>query len=124
MEANELKMYQTANGKEPIYDWLLTLKKKDKVTTARVVKAVHKLCVPDGLGNRKPLRGTDGIYELKLDFGPGYRVYYSIVRDKLVLLFCGGNKRTQDRDIEKAKEYLQDYKESVNERTSRKFTFI
>ncbi len=60
-------------------------------------------------GDCKPLRG--GVWELRIDWGPGYRVYYAVVDRAWVLLLCGGDKRKQSRDISRALEYLQDYKE-------------
>ncbi|MYF56288.1 type II toxin-antitoxin system RelE/ParE family toxin, partial [Candidatus Poribacteria bacterium] len=53
-----------------------------------------------------------GLFELRIHFGPGYRVYFSEVRDTLILLLCGGDKSSQQRDIERAKTYWQDYKET------------
>ncbi len=47
--------------------------------------------------------------EIKIDSGPGYRIYYSVVGATILLLLCSGTKRTQKRDIEKAQEYLHDY---------------
>lgn len=49
--------------------------------------------------------------ELRIDFGPGYRVYFAKTGDLLILLLAGGTKRSQERDIEQAKKYLLDYKE-------------
>ena len=60
-------------------------------------------------GDCKPLR--DGVQELRIDYGPGYRVYLSRQGPILVLLLCGGNKADQSRDIERAIEYLKDWKE-------------
>lgn len=51
----------------------------------------------------------DGVWELKIDVGPGYRVYYAEVKKTIVLLLCGGAKRTQDRDITQAVKSWQDY---------------
>jgi putative addiction module killer protein len=51
-----------------------------------------------------------GIYELRIDYGPGYRVYYGQEGDALILLLCGGVKRTQVKDIERAYAYWKDYK--------------
>ena len=50
-----------------------------------------------------------GIYELRIDHGPGYRVYYAQDGAKLILLLCAGTKRTQTKDIEKAREYWKEY---------------
>jgi len=51
------------------------------------------------------------LYELRIDVGPGYRVYYAMIGKTCVLLLCGGDKRKQDSDITRAVEYLKDYKE-------------
>ena len=60
-------------------------------------------------GDCKPLRR--GLCELRMDSGPGYRVYYAMVGRECVLLLCGGDKRKQSSDVERALEYLRDYKE-------------
>jgi putative addiction module killer protein len=60
-------------------------------------------------GDCKPLR--EGVQELKIDFGPGYRVYLSKQGQVLVLLLCGGDKSDQNRDIERAIAYLKDWKQ-------------
>jgi putative addiction module killer protein len=52
----------------------------------------------------------DGVCELRIDYGPGYRVYYGQDGEALILLLCGGDKRTQAKDIEKAHGYWKDYK--------------
>jgi putative addiction module killer protein len=51
----------------------------------------------------------DGVWELRIEVGPGYRVYYAVAEDQLILLLRGGGKRTQDADIEKASEYWHDW---------------
>ena len=60
-------------------------------------------------GDCKPFR--QGLYELRIDWGPGYRVYYAMIAKESVLLLCGGDKRKQSADIVRALEYLKDYKE-------------
>lgn len=52
----------------------------------------------------------DGVWELRIDYGPGYRVYYSIENGEIILLYVGGTKKTQDADLDKAVEYLKDFK--------------
>jgi len=61
------------------------------------------------MGDCKPLR--DGVQELRIDHGPGYRVYLSRQGPVLVLLLCGGDKGDQHRTIARATEYLNDWKE-------------
>ena len=51
----------------------------------------------------------EGVVELKMDFGPGYRIYFAEDGDTLVVLLCGGDKSTQSKDIEKARGYWADY---------------
>lgn len=59
------------------------------------------------LGDFKPV--DDGVYELRFDVGPGYRVYFGFDGDNLILLLAAGSKRGQARDIKKAKEYWRDH---------------
>jgi putative addiction module killer protein len=56
-----------------------------------------------------------GVFEMKIDYGPGFRIYYGIVDDEIILLLMGGSKRTQQGDIEKAKAYWILWKENSNE---------
>ena len=51
----------------------------------------------------------EGVFELKIDFGPGYRVYFGKIGAKCILLLCGGDKSSQKNDIQKAKTYFKDY---------------
>jgi len=50
------------------------------------------------------------VWELRIDYGPGYRLYYSMTGKRIILLLCGGGKRRQNADIERAVTYLKDYK--------------
>lgn len=63
------------------------------------------------LGDSKSV--GQGVYELRVHFGPGYRIYYGLDGEKLVLLLCGGDKKTQKKDIEKAKAFWENYKEEI-----------
>jgi putative addiction module killer protein len=60
-------------------------------------------------GEHKSIGG--GVYELRLDFGPGYRVYFAFAGRQLILLLCGGDKSSQTQDIETAHRYWEDYQE-------------
>ena len=68
-------------------------------------------------GGCKSLGG--GLHELKIDFGPGYRVYFADVENVIVLLLWGGDKSTQAKDIDVAKKYLADYKKRTDENKSK-----
>ena len=86
--------------------WLEAL--KDLRAKAQIQARMVRVAAGN-FGDCKPLR--DGVQELRIDYGPGYRVYLSRQGPILVLLLCGGNKADQSRDIERAIEYLKDWKE-------------
>jgi putative addiction module killer protein len=75
---------------------------------ARIATRIDRLSLGN-FGDCKALR--EGVSELRIDWGPGYRLYYAMVGRKCVLLLCGGDKRKQTSDIKRAIEYLEDYKE-------------
>ena len=95
------------NGKDIFEQWLKSL--KDKRAQSAIYSRLDR--IEDGnFGEYKPCRS--GVFELKIDYGAGYRVYYSIVGRTVVLLLCAGDKRTQQKDIDKAVGYLEKYKET------------
>ncbi|MGA2583635.1 MAG: type II toxin-antitoxin system RelE/ParE family toxin [Tepidisphaeraceae bacterium] len=105
MPVVEVLRYVTESGQELIREWLDELRDARAVT--KIVMRIDRLA--DGnFGDCKPLR--EGVWELRIDYGPGYRVYYAAVGKTCVLLLCGGDKRKQSRDIKRAVEYLRDYK--------------
>jgi len=80
---------------------------RDIRATARIMARIERLR-GGNYGDCKPLHG--GVWELRIDCGPGYRVYYAQAGSHLVLLFFGGDKRRQKTDVVRAVEYLTDYK--------------
>ena len=103
----QLEVYRTSNGREPYNEWLQSL--RDLGTRRRIQARVDRL--EDGnLGDCRSVGG--GVFELRLQFGPGYRIYFGEVDNTIVLLLCGGDKSSQDRDIARAKTYWQEYKET------------
>ena len=102
----ELRRYLTASGRDTFGDWLAGL--RDVRTRAKIVARIDRLAAGN-FGDCKALRS--GLFELRIDWGPGYRVYYSMVGKACVLLLCGGDKRKQASDIKRALEYLNDYRE-------------
>jgi putative addiction module killer protein len=93
------------NGSDPFEKWLTGI--KDIKARAKINVKIDRLSMGNS-GSSKPLGG--GISELKIDYGPGYRVYYGQSGKFLILLLCGGNKDTQQKDIEIAKEYWINFK--------------
>ncbi|MBZ5656017.1 MAG: type II toxin-antitoxin system RelE/ParE family toxin [Acidobacteriia bacterium] len=102
----EIRRYLTASGRDCFGEWLSGL--RDARTMAKVVARIDRLAAGN-FGDCKALRG--GLFELRIDWGPGYRVYYALVGNACVLLLCGGDKRKQSSDIKRALEYLNDYRE-------------
>jgi putative addiction module killer protein len=101
----EVREY-TEGGRSPFAEWFDDL---DAVTAARVDRYVRRL-EAGNFGAAKPLR--DGVFELRLDFGPGYRVYYGREGRTIIILLGGGSKRRQDADIAAAVERWKRYKQT------------
>jgi putative addiction module killer protein len=102
----EIRRYVTRAGKDVFGDWLRRL--PDNQARARILARIDRLAVGN-FGDSKKLHGS--VSELRIDCGPGYRVYYAMVGKVCVLLLCGGDKRKQTSDIRRAIEYLQEYQE-------------
>jgi len=103
--AVEIRHYISQGGNDVFDDWLSQL--PDIRTQAKVVTRINRLAAGN-FGDCKSL--GQALYELRIDWGPGYRVYYAMIGQARVLILCGGDKRTQVPDIVKAREYLSDYK--------------
>jgi len=101
----ELRYYQTAAGGRPFVAWLDRL--ADRQARARIEARLARVAVGN-LGDAEPV--GEGVVELRIDWGPGYRVYLARIGKVMVLLLCGGDKKTQQRDIRNAKAYFEDYK--------------
>ena len=106
-----LELFVATNGKAPFEEWMRSL--RDKVTKARIFSRIDRLRVSN-FGDCEPV--GDGVFELRIHFGPGFRVYFGMVGDDLVLLLCGGDKRSQKRDIVTAIQYWKEYKSRANEK--------
>ncbi len=102
----EIRHYVSRAGKDIFDNWLTEL--PDRRAQARIAIRINRLAAGN-FGDCKPLR--EGVCELRIDWGPGYRVYYAMVGRTCVLLLCGGDKRKQSSDIDRAIGYLNDYKE-------------
>jgi len=101
----EVRHYLSPDGKDVFDEWLTRL--ADSRAQAKIAIRINRLAAGN-FGDCKPLR--QGLCELRIDWGPGYRVYYATLGPKCVLLLCGGDKRTQTADMGRAIEYLKDYK--------------
>ena len=101
----KLRYHQTASFEQPIVEWLQAL--KDRQARTRIEARIARVAVGN-FGDVEPV--GEGVMELRIDWGPGYRVYFARPGQVIVLLLCGGDKRTQQRDIKRAKAYFEDYK--------------
>ena len=100
----ELRYDLTGDGKSPFESWFSGL---DVAAGAKVSVALARL----GQGDLSKARGVgEGVLEYRIDWGPGYRVYFGRDGEMLVILLTGGTKKRQQRDIERAKELWTDYK--------------
>jgi putative addiction module killer protein len=100
----KVREYVDLNGTSPFGDWLGTL---DPTTRARVTVSILRL----GQGNLAGAKSVgSGVAELRLDFGPGYRVYFGRDGERVVVLLIGGTKRRQQADIETAQRLWAEYK--------------
>ena len=99
----EVEEYQTAEGKKPFTEWLLDLKDKRAQVKLRARITRAEL---GNLGDWKALEGAEGLYEMREHYGPGYRIFFSIVGRKIILLLAGSTKQDQRGVIAKAKDYI------------------
>jgi putative addiction module killer protein len=100
----EVRHYVTADGKDVILEWLKHL--RDARARVSIDRRINRM-VLGNFGDHKFCR--DGVWELRVDLGPGYRVYYAVDGARIVLLLTGGDKKTQDSDISRACDYWRDW---------------
>lgn len=102
----EVRYYVAASGAEPFAEWFTGL---DAVARAKVTRAIARM----EQGNFSNAKGVgEGVLEYRIDFGPGYRIYFARDGDTLVILLTGGTKKRQQRDINTAHAYWRDYKQT------------
>lgn len=101
----QVRFYKDAAGHSPFEDWL------DDLTTQARIKVQTRLdrAEAGNFGDFKSLK--DGVFELRIHALAGLRVYYGLDGEEIILLLCGGTKRTQSKDVKKAKEYWREFLE-------------
>lgn len=107
-------IYANKRGREPFSKWFSSL--KDRTFRARIRNRISRLELGN-FGDCEPV--GEGIFELRFFFGSGLRIYFAKYERMEVILLCGGDKKTQNRDILKAKDYWKEFKnnEGKNEKT-------
>lgn len=104
--------YVAEDGRCPFDAWLNAL--KNLRGKAKILVRIDRLAF-GGFGSAKALRG--GVSELRVDSGPGYRIYFATVGKQVVLLLCGGDKSRQNEDIATAESLLAEYKRRILRRS-------
>ena len=95
----ELEIYQDRNGNEPFLEWISAI--RDKTTAARIRSRLRRIEESGNLGDHRSV--GDGVFELRLQFGAGYRIYFGKIGNDTILLLRGVDKGSQRQDIAKAK---------------------
>ena len=101
----EIREYASRDGKAIFTEWWRKL--RDRQARDRIHIQIDRLALGN-TGDSKSL--GNGIHELRIHYGPGYRAYYGKTGKRIILLLCGGNKASQQQDIKRAKHYWEDYR--------------
>lgn len=112
----EIDYFTTESGKKPFKEWLDGL--KDVTGRAKIRVRIDRVRLGN-LGDNRTV--GEGVRELRIDYGPGYRAYFGIDGDRLVLLLLGGDKSSQEKDIAKSKEYWRDHQRRSTHDQNRNF---
>lgn len=108
-----VELYATHSGVVPFERWLQGL--RDRTTRAKIRVQIDRLSLGN-FGRCRYLKA--GLGELRIDWGPGYRVYFGRMGATAVLLLCGGDKSTQAQDIRRAEEYWDDYRRRTHDQST------
>ena len=108
MPPQEISLYLLPDGSCPFVQWLEGL--RDRRARAKIKQRLDRL----ELGNMGDFKAVGkGVSELRVNYGPGYRIYFARTGQQIVLLLCGGDKKTQNKDILKAQQYWMAFQKSV-----------
>lgn len=108
----EIEEYVTEDAKAPFGQWLLGL--KDKRAQAKIRARITRAAFSN-FGDWKAIKNGNGLCEMREHYGPGYRVFYKVVGQKIVLLLAGSSKADQNKAITQAKERLADYERRLKQ---------
>ncbi len=108
-QPREVRRYITPEGENPFNEWITSL--RDRIARGKINERLRRIFLGN-LGDYKFV--GDGVFELRIHYAAGYRVYFGQVDSVVILLLCGGDKSTQNRDIRKAKDYWRDYEQRTN----------
>jgi putative addiction module killer protein len=106
----ELLDYEKPDGRKPFREWFDMVLERDPATASKIAKYLARI-QSGNMGNAKLLPGCEGVCELVMDFGPGWRAYFAHSGAVTILLLTGGNKRGQQKDIGTAVDYWREFKQ-------------
>ncbi len=109
VQPREIRRYTTAECKVPFTDWLESL--RDRNVRVRIKSRLDRV-EQGNLGDFKSV--GEGVFELRINYGPGYRVYFGQVGLTIVVILIAGDKSTQEQNIQQAIEYWKDYEQCEN----------
>ncbi|MEZ2228438.1 MAG: type II toxin-antitoxin system RelE/ParE family toxin [Microcoleus sp.] len=109
VEPREIRRYTTAEGRAPFTEWLDSL--RDRNVRVRIKSRLDRV-EQGNLGDFKSV--GEGVFELRINYGPGYRVYFGQVGLTIVVILIAGDKSTQEKNIQQAIEYWKDYEQCEN----------
>ncbi|MEG4283074.1 type II toxin-antitoxin system RelE/ParE family toxin [Microcoleus sp. A006_D1] len=109
VQPREIRRYIRPDGRIPFLEWYYSL--RDGKAQVKIDARLERVILGN-LGDYKSV--GQGVFELRINYGPGYRIYFRQVGETIVLLLCSGDKSTQEQDILKAKEYSTDYERNEN----------
>lgn len=104
----QIVIYGTASGHEPFVENLAALKDRRAVS---IIRARLKRAEIGNLGDWRGL--GEGLAELRIHFGPGYRIYFGLAGTQVIVLLCAGDKGSQSADIERARQFWDDYRRNL-----------
>jgi putative addiction module killer protein len=113
VQPREVVLYVTENDNCPFEEWLNTL--RDRQARAKIKQRLDRIELGN-LGDFKPV--GDGVMELRVNYGPGYRLYFAFSGATIIFLLCGGDKSTQTQDILRAKQYWMNFQDRSDENTA------
>ncbi|MCK6788513.1 type II toxin-antitoxin system RelE/ParE family toxin [Enterobacter roggenkampii] len=101
-----VERYRTRDGKVPFEEWVARMNRKDPDMVFRILMRINR-AIKYNFGDYRYLR--EGVWEMRVDSGPGYRIYFSVENRQVLLLLIGGDKKSQKADIKLAIDYWKDH---------------
>lgn len=99
-------IYTTTSNKKPFIEWQTNL---DTASKSIIINRIDKAIETGHFGDCKLIEGAKKLWEMRIHYGPGYRIYFGRAKLAIIVILLGGSKGTQSKDISKAKKYWQSY---------------